>query len=73
MMKVQLGEVQAHCPNCGNADFAPADQGTEDAAVCELICTECEYATTYAALILQIGPQALHSAREKLKSKANSL
>ena len=65
-MQVKLGDEVAQCQHCGGTQFVPAEPGEEDADVCDLICTGCEWPTTRGVLILQIGHTALHSAWQYL-------
>lgn len=69
-MEVRLGNVLAHCPHCRGTEFVHLDPGTPFTMLSDLICSQCELATTYCELILQISDQAMAEARARLHGGA---
>jgi len=65
-MEIRLGDVVAYCPHCKGTEFVHMDPGTPFTMLSDLICGNCELATTYCELILQISDQAMAEARRKL-------
>ena len=65
-MEVRLGNVVAHCPHCAATEFVHMEPGTPFTMLSDLMCGNCELATTYGELILQISDQAMAEARSRL-------
>jgi len=62
VMHVRIGDITAKCPQCGKTEFRPAGSGPQR----KLECIACGAATTRAALLDQIGEEAIRQARESL-------
>lgn len=65
-MKIHLGRAIAHCAQCQGTCFAHADEREFLKEWPALVCAACGAPTTYAALLLQIGAEALAAARKRI-------
>jgi hypothetical protein len=67
VVEVGLGNVRAQCPACRSTRFLTAHPGDEVSELTELVCAVCDTPTTRAALLVQIGDEALREARSWLQ------
>ena len=64
-MIVSVGDVQARCRDCGGTDFTPAQPGELELGSV-LKCSGCGKASSYEALLDDIGEEAMKRANESL-------
>jgi hypothetical protein len=60
-MRVRVGQVNAHCEQCGCEDFQPALG--EPACPTEVACFSCGLSTTRRALLMQISNETVRRAQ----------
>ena len=66
-MKVELHNIVAECASCHGTDFEPQSARRDPiAAQTPMACTRCGAHTSYIALLMQIGDQAIARSLETL-------
>jgi hypothetical protein len=66
-VKVELHSIVADCPSCHGTDFEPHGVARElIASQTPMACVRCGVHTSYLALLIQIGDQAIARSLETL-------
>jgi hypothetical protein len=65
-MRVRVGQISAHCEQCGCEDFQPTLG--EPACPTELACFNCGLSTTRRALLMQISDETVRRAQAFLEA-----
>jgi len=65
-MRVQVGQISAHCEQCGCEDFQPPPG--EPTCPTELACFNCGLTTTRRALLMQVAEETVRRAEAFLEA-----
>lgn len=65
-MRVCVGQIRAHCEQCGCEDFQPTLG--EPSCQTELACFNCGLSTTRRVLLMQISDETVRRAQAFLES-----
>ena len=65
-MRVHVGQIRAHCEQCGCEDFQPTLG--EPSCPTEVTCFNCGLSTTRQALLMQISDETVRRAQAFLES-----
>ena len=59
-MRIAVGQISAHCEQCGCEDFQPALG--ESSCPAELVCFNCGLSTARRALLMQVADETVRRA-----------